>query len=500
MPKLTPEQRAAINRANGAKSRGPKTDAGRARCAAAARQASLRRAALSFDYTLLPSESRDAFNAIAAQEFAHWSPASPTEVQLVHELIDINWRITRLRYAQNAHLVALIDAQRTAAPTAVVSVALAAQAELDGTLGNGLQPQLDRRIDRLAASRSRIFRDLDRCKRRANSLVGSQPPLETLHLPNECAWQVPTGEGNPATPDPAPEPAPEQAPGLTCTADPVSLLVPPPEPDEVHQAAASPAPTEPSPVRESTRSAIGFTPDPFQAEFIASSARNIIVLGGRQTGKSTAAAVRKVYEAVHDTGSTLLLAAPPAASPGRSPKRPVPSSINSASKPAARPRAAAACASPTAAPSSPRPIGRPPPAASPPPGSSLLTKPSSPPTNSSSRSSPCSPSPTARSCCCPPRAGRSGFFSDQWHATDADWHRIQCHGADCARITPEALENMRRRRSPQEFAREFECVFTSEPDRFITGRLFDSAVRDDIEPRPPPIRRRLRQAGNLRPE
>jgi hypothetical protein len=97
-------------------------------------------------------------------------------------------------------------------------------------------------------------------------------------------------------------------------------------------------------------------------------------------------------------------------------------------------------------------------------------------------------------------AGRSGFFSDQWHATDADWHRIQCHGADCARITPEALENMRRRRSPQEFAREFECVFTSEPDRFITGRLFDSAVRDDIEPRPPPIRRRLRQAGNLRPE
>jgi hypothetical protein len=303
MPKLTPEQRAAINRANGAKSRGPKTDAGRARCAAAARQASLRRAALSFDCTLLPSESRDAFNAIAAQELAHWSPASPTELQLVHELIDINWRITRLRYAQNAHLVALIDAQRTAVPNAALSVALAAQAELDGTLGNGPQPQLDRRIDRLAASRSRIFRDLDRCKRRANSLAGSQPPLETLHLPNEFAWRVPTGEGIPGTPDPAPEPAsepaPEQAPGLTCTADPVSLLVPPPEPDVVHQAAASPAPTEPSPVLESTRSAIGFIPDPFQAEFIASSARNIIVLGGRQTGKSTAAAIREVYEAVH---------------------------------------------------------------------------------------------------------------------------------------------------------------------------------------------------------
>jgi hypothetical protein len=79
-------------------------------------------------------------------------------------------------------------------------------------------------------------------------------------------------------------------------------------------------------------------------------------------------------------------------------------------------------------------------------------------------------------------AGRSGFFFDQWHAPDAGWHRIQCRAVDCARITPDALENMRRRMSPQEFAREFECVFTAEPDQFITEELFDSAVRDDIEP------------------
>ena len=52
------------------------------------------------------------------------------------------------------------------------------------------------------------------------------------------------------------------------------------------------------------------SPDPFQAELLTSEAKNILVLGGRQTGKSTAAAVRVVYEAAFHPGQTVLLAGP----------------------------------------------------------------------------------------------------------------------------------------------------------------------------------------------
>ena len=57
-----------------------------------------------------------------------------------------------------------------------------------------------------------------------------------------------------------------------------------------------------------TTEQVGLTPDAFQAELLTSDAKNILVLGGRQTGKSTAAAVRALHEAVHYDESTILLA------------------------------------------------------------------------------------------------------------------------------------------------------------------------------------------------
>ena len=35
--------------------------------------------------------------AVAARELAYWQPSTDTELQMVHEIIDINWRIRRIR-------------------------------------------------------------------------------------------------------------------------------------------------------------------------------------------------------------------------------------------------------------------------------------------------------------------------------------------------------------------------------------------------------------------
>ena len=108
--KLTRSEQAKIN---GAKSRGPKSPEGHQKCAQSAQDASRRRAiALTFDCTLLPNESREIHDLIANDEFAYHQPASPSEVQLVQELIDVNWRIKRIRFAQTNDLVESLMGRR----------------------------------------------------------------------------------------------------------------------------------------------------------------------------------------------------------------------------------------------------------------------------------------------------------------------------------------------------------------------------------------------------
>ena len=61
---------------------------------------------------------------------------------------------------------------------------------------------------------------------------------------------------------------------------------------------------------EDNSEVVQFDPDPHQAELLTTSSREVLMLCGRQTGKSTAAAVRVVYEALHFPKETILLAGP----------------------------------------------------------------------------------------------------------------------------------------------------------------------------------------------
>jgi hypothetical protein len=88
---VSSQRRIDSSRANGARSRGPKTPEGLARCAAAplthgfnARQ------------IVLPQESEDGFRALREAYLAEFQPASPRDLELVNLLAAARWRLDRL--------------------------------------------------------------------------------------------------------------------------------------------------------------------------------------------------------------------------------------------------------------------------------------------------------------------------------------------------------------------------------------------------------------------
>src|SRR5579864_8965718 len=83
--------RTAINRANSQYSTGPRTEAGKQRSSLNALRHGLTAAS-----AVLPSEDAEAYETHSRQLFEEYQPATPTETQLVLELIDTSWRLNRI--------------------------------------------------------------------------------------------------------------------------------------------------------------------------------------------------------------------------------------------------------------------------------------------------------------------------------------------------------------------------------------------------------------------
>ena len=83
--------RAAINQANARHSTGPRTEAGKQRSSLNALRHGLTAAS-----PVLPSEDPAAYESHRRQFMDEYQPASPTETQLVQELIDTCWRLNRI--------------------------------------------------------------------------------------------------------------------------------------------------------------------------------------------------------------------------------------------------------------------------------------------------------------------------------------------------------------------------------------------------------------------
>ncbi len=86
-----PIGRAAINRANARHSTGPRTPAGKQRSSLNALRHGLTAAS-----PVIPFEDPAAYESHRRQFFAEYQPATPTETQLVQELIDTSWRLNRI--------------------------------------------------------------------------------------------------------------------------------------------------------------------------------------------------------------------------------------------------------------------------------------------------------------------------------------------------------------------------------------------------------------------
>jgi hypothetical protein len=102
MPTTCTATQQAASRRNGARSRGPVTEAGKARSARNGTKHGLRGG----PFALLPGEDREAFAALHAAVASDWDPRDAYEDRWVMELVASMWRQDRLRGLELATLTA----------------------------------------------------------------------------------------------------------------------------------------------------------------------------------------------------------------------------------------------------------------------------------------------------------------------------------------------------------------------------------------------------------
>ena len=131
----SPAQQAA-SRANGARSRGPATDAGKARAA----QNGTRHGLRGGPFALLPGEDADELAALERAVAADWRPRDAHERHWVRELVAAMWRQRRLRGLELAALAAA-EAESPPSEASLKRLLTFARygARLDGDIGRALR-------------------------------------------------------------------------------------------------------------------------------------------------------------------------------------------------------------------------------------------------------------------------------------------------------------------------------------------------------------------------
>ena len=288
-----PDKRATQSKINGAKSTGPKTPEGKAACKAAGGKRQNRH----YHSTILPGESRAAFDADRAALHATWTPENPMECQLVDELASLNWLIKRQYSSRNDELVRAYDDVLLHATPGMTTRDAIALADHAGLGPDGRQAAHTRAIQTNVMIRNRVFSLLLKLKKMSKNALRVLPPMETKELtPPDLDPQVP-GSFEPTGFAPV-EPAPAQQPSASFEA---------PEPADL-----SPAPAEAKPgdILTWAKQNFAFTADMAQVKILTGKPGRTLILGARQAGKSTATALKVLWEAIQNPGRQILLAAP----------------------------------------------------------------------------------------------------------------------------------------------------------------------------------------------
>ena len=116
--------RSAINRANAAKSTGPRTEAGKQRSSLNAL-----RHGLTGQTIVLPTEDHSAYERHSQSFLAEYRPKDSTETQLVQSLIDTSWRMNRAAAVEtnlfSLGIIEMEDRLRANHPEAEAALAMA---------------------------------------------------------------------------------------------------------------------------------------------------------------------------------------------------------------------------------------------------------------------------------------------------------------------------------------------------------------------------------------
>ena len=226
---------------------------------------------------------------------------------------------------------------------------------------------------------------------------------------------------------------------------------------------------------------LDFHPDAFQTEILTETNSRIMVLGPRQTGKSTAAALRVIFEATKQDDTLILLASASGRQSGQI--------MEKARKMAHQLDLY---------------IGPPPPKCD---GFSLANGSQivSLPDNEQTIRGFSAPkliiideaafaSPEALKALEPMLSvsagtimllstpnGQTGYFYDQWHAEPSHWAKLKGTLEGCPRMKPEAIEMIRKSMAKEDFQQEFECKFIAPGGQFISRETFRKCLRDDFE-------------------
>jgi hypothetical protein len=185
-------------RANGAKSRGPKTPEGREKSSRNA----IKHGFTSNSIMVLDSESPDRFHEILNDFYTTYQPASAVEKDLVEEMVAARWRIRRMWSVETGLLNGEIHNQETKieSPDSGVHLAAAFRTLADESHSLALNFRYASRLHRIYDSALKNLRELQQNR-------PPQPPEQETEVPTQ-----PT--------DSEPPPAAEASPTQNCETNP----------------------------------------------------------------------------------------------------------------------------------------------------------------------------------------------------------------------------------------------------------------------------------------
>ena len=458
------ESRAESARINGAKSKGPVTSAGMYRSKTAAYKHGLYATGL----YLMPNESVEAFTSLQDSLREYWMPKGFHDEELVSQLAGNIWETWRIQAVKidNLHeaLANVIKTKKQLRDKAKRNIE-AARAEL---VAGGSTDRACARLAGLARKRENLERALTRADKRPATSGSSQMSL----IINGC--QHP---GIPESDDARPVDG-TLSDGAYITEAGTTPL---PETIIPEEPAASTAPSPEDSILDWAAVAFDFHPDEVQRQIIEDLSTRIMVLAPRQTGKSTAAAVRVLHTAVHKDNTSVLLASASGRQSGQ---------ILQKARQLARQLGIRLAAPPPKCDGFTLPNG-----------STVVALPDSEETirgfsapslivvdeaafANDTLYTALEPMLTVSNgtlMLLSTPNGQTGYFYEQWHLPDSPWSKIFGTLDDCPRVNQAAIDSMRKSMPKADFEQEFECKFVAASGQFISVETFRKCLRDDFE-------------------